>query len=390
MNINEILTHHGEDREKYFNAVAPPIIQTSNFAFDNLEDFRSAFVDELENPIYSRGNNPTNRILRKKIAALEGTEDALILGSGSSAIAAAVIGNVKAGDHIVCVEAPYSWTYKLLTHFLERFGVSHTFVDGRSMTEIENAIQANTKVLYLESPNSISFACQDLRACSKLAKSKGIITILDNSYSSPIYQQAAQFGIDVMVHSASKYLSGHSDVVAGVICSNKAMIQKIFNSEYMTLGTILSPHDAALIIRGLRTLPLRLERSSRTAMDIVARLEKHPAVDRVLYPFSKSFPQYDLATSQMSGAGGLFSVVLKAKKIEEMENFFHRLERFLMAVSWGGFESLVMPFCGFYKVPGREDPTIPWNWVRFYIGLEEADYLWEDIAQALSEIGDSE
>ncbi len=389
MNINEILSHHGEDRKKYFNSIAPPIIQASNFVFDNLDDFRSAFVDELENHIYSRGNNPTVKILRKKIAALEGTEDALVLGSGASAIAAAVIGNVKAGDHIVCVEAPYGWTHKLLTIFLERFGVSHTFVDGRSMSEIENAIQANTKVLYLESPNSITFDCQDLRACSQLAKSKGITTIIDNSYASPIYQKPAQFGIDIMVHSASKYLSGHSDVVAGVICANKEMIQKIFKSEYMTLGTILSPNDAALVIRGLRTLPLRLERSFQTATEIVARLEKHPAVERVLFPFSKSFPQYDLATSQMSGAGGLFSVILKAKDIQEMENFVHRLQRFLLAVSWGGYESLVMPFCAFYNVPGRENSTVPWNLVRFYIGLEEVDYLWEDISDALAEIGGS-
>ena len=389
MNINEILSHHGEDRKKYFNSIAPPIIQASNFVFDNLDDFRSAFVDELENHIYSRGNNPTVKILRKKIAALEGTEDALVLGSGASAIAAAVIGNVKAGDHIVCVEAPYGWTHKLLTLFLERFGVSHTFVDGRSMSEIENAIQANTKVLYLESPNSITFDCQDLRACSQLAKSKGITTIIDNSYASPIYQKPAQFGIDIMVHSASKYLSGHSDVVAGVICANKEMIQKIFKSEYMTLGTILSPNDAALVIRGLRTLPLRLERSFQTATEIVARLEKHPAVERVLFPFSKSFPQYDLATSQMSGAGGLFSVILKAKDIQEMENFVHRLQRFLLAVSWGGYESLVMPFCAFYNVPGRENSTVPWNLVRFYIGLEEVDYLWEDISDALAEIGGS-
>ena len=387
MNIDEILTHLGEDRKKYFNAIAPPIIQASNFAFETLSDFRSAFVDELENHIYSRGNNPTNKILRKKVAALEGTEDALVLGSGASAIAAAVIANVKAGDHIVCVQAPYGWTHKLLTLFLERFGVSHTFVDGRSMSEIENAIQENTKVLYLESPNSISFECQDLKACGQLAKSKGITTIIDNSYASPIHQQPVKYGIDIMVHSASKYLSGHSDVVAGVICSNKAMIQKIFKSEYMTLGTILSPHDAALVIRGLRTLPLRLARSFQTASEIVARLEKHPAVERVIFPFSKSFPQYELANSQMSGGGGLFSVVLKAENLEEMERFVHRLQRFLLAVSWGGYESLMMPFCAFYKVPGREDSTIPWNLVRFYIGLEEVDYLWEDIEQALEEIG---
>lgn len=384
MHISDILTHLGEDREQYFNAVAPPVIQTSNFAFKTLEEFRQAFTNELTHHIYSRGNNPTVQILREKLAALERAEDALVFASGAGAVACAVIANVQAGDHVVCVEAPYSWTKALLTKFLPRFGVTCTFADGRSIENIEQALQANTKLLYLESPNSLTYELQDLEACAKLAKSRGIVTCIDNSYCSPIYQNPIEYGIDLVVHSGTKYLNGHSDVVVGVACGSKAMIQKIFDSEMMTLGNIISPHDASLVLRGLRTLELRVKRSFESALKIAQYLENHPKIEKVLYPFLPSFPQYELAQKQMRGAGGLLSVYLKADKIEQAEAFFHRLQRFLLAVSWGGYESLVLPTAAFYKIPGREDSPQPFNLVRFYIGLEDAEWLMEDLEQALT------
>ncbi len=377
--LDHILTHQGEARKNYFNAMAPPIVQTSNFVFDTLDDFRAAFVDELSAHVYTRGNNPTNKILREKLAALEGTEDALVFGSGAAAVAAAVIACVQSGDHIVCVQSPYSWTYKLLTLFLARFGVSHTFVDGRSVAAIEAAIQPNTKLLYLESPSSITFELQDLAACTALAKERNLLTAIDNSYASPIFQQPSRWGIALVIHSGTKYIA----VVLGVVCASKPLIQKIFNSEYMTLGAILSPSDAFLAIRGLRTLRLRMERSDTSARYLIDRLAAHPRVERVNYPFASDNPQRALAERQMSGAGGLFSVQLKARNIAEMEAFFHRLERFLLAVSWGGYESLALPFCAFYNVPNREDSTIPWNLVRFYIGLEDPEWLWKDLERAL-------
>lgn len=386
MDLNEIIIHLGENRKQYFNAVSPPIIQSSNFVFDTIEDFRNAISDELSTHIYTRGNNPTVAILREKIAALEGAEDALIVGSGCSAIAVAVIGNLNAGDHIVCIDAPYSWTNKLITQFLPRFKVSHTFVDGTDIKAIEAAIQENTKVLYLESPNSLTFELQDLKACAELAKAHGITTIIDNSYSSPIYQNPIELGIDIVVHSGTKYLNGHSDVVFGAICGTQSMIKKLFDMEYMTIGTILSPNDASLVIRGLRTLPLRMQRSHDTAEKIIAYLETHPKVEKIIYPFSKEFPQYELAKKQMRGCGGLFSILLKVEKIEAAEAFFNRLQRFLFAVSWGGHESLVLPYCAFYNIPGKANGSIPFNLVRLYVGLEDADYLIADLKQALDGI----
>lgn len=381
--LSDILTHLGEDREQYFQAVAPPVVQSSNFVFPDLADFRTVFSDELEHHVYSRGNNPTVEILRKKLAALEGAEDALVFSSGAGAVAAAVIGNVRAGDHIVCQKAPYSWTSALLRKFLPRFGVEHTFVDGTEVENIRPAIRPNTRVLYLESPNTMTFECQDLTACAALAKEHQLVTIIDNSYCSPIYQNPVSFGIDIVVHSGTKYLNGHSDVVVGVLCASKAMVKKIFESELMTLGGILGPHDAALVIRGLRTLPLRLQRSDESARVLIEKLDKHPKVERIWYPFHHSFPQLELARKQMRGCGGLFSVEFKTDSRERMEAFIHRLRRFLMAVSWGGHESLIMPGIGFYGIPGKPEPSLPWNFCRFYIGLEDSEWLWEDLEQAM-------
>lgn len=382
--LSDILTHLGEDRENYFHAIAPPVIQSSNFAFPDLQAFRTAFANELGHHVYSRGNNPTVEILRQKLAALEGTEDALVFSSGAGAIAAAVLGNVRAGDHIVCVQAPYSWTALLLRKFLPRFGVSHTFVDATDVEQIREAVCDNTTVLYLESPNTMTYECQDLAACAALARAHGLVTIIDNSYCSPIYQNPAAFGIDIVVHSGTKYLNGHSDVVAGVLCGSAPMIKKIFESELMTLGGILSPHDAALVLRGLRTLPLRVERSDATARYLIAQLEKHPRVERIWYPFHADFPQYELARRQMRGCGGLFSVQFRYETKAQMEAFIHRIRRFLMAVSWGGHESLMIPSIGFYDIPGRTGtPALPWTFVRFYAGLEDARWLWEDLEAAL-------
>lgn len=383
MSLSEILTHLGEDRELYFNAVSPPVIQSSNFVFPDLNHFREVFSDELTHHLYTRGNNPTVEILRKKLAALEGTEDALVFSSGAGAVAAAVLGNVSAGDHVICQQAPYSWTSALLRKFLDRFGVTHTFVDGTDIKNIEAAAQPNTRVLYLESPNTMTFECQDLAACAALAKSRGWVTIIDNSYSSPIYQNPAAFGIDIVVHSGTKYLNGHSDVVVGVLCGSKQMVKKIFESELMTLGGILGPHDAALVIRGLRTLPLRLQRSDESARFLIDRLDGHPRVERIWYPFHASFPQVELARRQMRGCGGLFSIQFKTDSMDKMEALVHRLRRFLMAVSWGGHESLIMPSIGFYKIPGRPDSAMPWTFCRFYVGLEDPEWLWEDLQQAM-------
>lgn len=386
MDINDILIHFGEEREKYFNAVAPPIIQSSNFVFDSVEQLRAKISDEINHHVYSRGNNPTVQILRKKVAELENAEDALITSSGAAAVAIAVMAHLSAGDHVICVEKPYSWTNKLVTNLLHRFGVAYDFVDATDIVNIKNAVRSNTKVLILESPNSLTFECQDLEACSELAKNHGIITVIDNSYSSPIFQNPIDFGIDLVVHSGTKYINGHSDVVMGVVCGSKALISKIFHSEFMTLGVNISPNDAALAIRGLRTIDLRVRRSDVSAQKVISFLQNHPKIEKVIHPFSKDFPQRELAQKQMRGCGGLFTIELKASTKEEVLQFTGAIRKFLIAVSWGGYESLMIPSIAFHDMPGVEDSPIPWTYIRFYVGLEEPEYLIADLKQALDQM----
>lgn len=347
---------------------------------------RRTLQHEFEEPFYTRGYNPTIAILRKKLAALEGAEDALAVSSGSAACALAVMANVKAGDHAICVNKPYSWTNKLFNTLLKQYGVETTMIDGENPENFANAIKPNTKLIYLESPNSLTFELQDIEAVAKIAKAHNIVTIIDNSYCTPLYQKPIELGIDITVHSATKYLNGHSDIVAGVLCGSKEMIARIFASELMTYGSIISPNDAWLMIRGLRTLPIRLEKSNTSAAEVVAFLENHPKVEKVLYPFSKSFPQYELAKKQMKGCGGLFSIVLNVENIAQVETFCNSLQRFLLACSWGGHESLLFPSCSLLSSQSYDNPYIKWNMIRFYVGLEEPEVLIADLQQAFDKI----
>ena len=381
--ISFILNDLGEHREKYFNAMSPPIIQTSNFVFPAVADFRNAILDELNSHIYTKGNNPTVEILRKKVAALEATDDALIFASGTAAISMTIMSCVGQGDHVICVRHPYSWTATVLSRYLVRFGVTYDFVDGSNLDAIEALIKPNTKLLFLESPNTFTYELQDITACVALAKKHNMLTAIDNSHASPIFQQPAKMGVDIIIHSATKYINGHSDVVAGVVCSSHAIIKKMFIDEYMVLGGIISPHDASLIIRGLRTLPIRMERVQSSTQVIVAALKGHKAIKRILYPFDVDFPQYELAKKQMTGCGGLFTIEFDFPDIETLLKVVGKVKRWKIAVSWGGHEALMLPMAALYNLPGRDNPHIPWNFVRFYVGLEEPDYLLEDLLEAL-------
>ncbi len=384
MDISYIINELAEDREDYFRAIAPPIVQTSNFAFKTVDAFRKSFEDEYSTWLYSRGLNPTVDILRKKLAALDGAEDCLVFNSGAAAIFAAVLANVKSGDHIVSVRNPYTWAQRTFEVILPRFNVSHTYVDGTDVQNFESAIQPNTTLIYLESPNSWTFELQDLEAIASLAKQKNIITICDNSYCTPLYQKPIELGIDLVLQSATKYIGGHSDVIAGVLSGSKSMIERIFNSEYMNIGSGIQPFNAWLLIRGLRTLPIRLERITASTYTIVDYLKQHTKVEKVYFPFDKDFPQYGLAKKQMKNACGLISLVLKAGSVEEIERFCETLKHFFMAVSWGGHESLIIPRCAGMKRDAFDTSNPEHRMIRMYIGLEDADYLIKDLDAAFA------
>jgi cystathionine beta-lyase/cystathionine gamma-synthase len=382
--ISFIINHLGEEREKYFNAITPPVFQTSNFAFSNVAELKKAIASEKESYIYSRGNNPTTDILCKKIAALEDTEEALAFASGMAAISSAVISFVGTGDHLVCVRNNYSWTNILMARFLPRFGIETTFVDGRRAVNFEHAVRKNTKLFYLESPNSLTFELQDIEAVALIAKQHGIVTLIDNSYSSPLTQSPVSLGADIILHSASKYLGGHSDIVAGMVCGSSENIKRIFNNEYLGLGGVISPFNAWLMLRGLRTLPARIDRIADTVVKVVEYLETHPLVDEVLYPLSPRHPQYELAIRQMLKPTGLFSVRLSVHDKSKTEVFVNSLKQFLIGVSWGGHESLVFPAMSFDDERTKEG--FSGNLVRFYVGLDEPESLINDLDQAFRKI----
>lgn len=390
MDIDWILTHLGEERDRYFNAVAPPIVQSSIFCFENVADMRARMHDEYGEHCYTRGNNPTVEILRKKIAALEGAEGCLVFSSGAAAIAAGVVASVAGGDHVVCVHKPYSWTHKLLTQLLPRFGVRCAFVDGTDAANVEAALEPATRLIVLESPNSLTFELQDLAAIARLARGRGIRTLCDNSYASPLNQTPIALGIDLVAHSATKYLNGHSDVVAGALCGPQAILKEVFKGPFMTFGAAPSPHDAWLMLRGLRTLRLRVERSGAGAMRIAQWLEAHPRVERVWYPHLPSHPQYELAKRQMCMSGGLLSFAPRCADISAVERFCDALKRFLLSVSWGGYESLACPSAAFHPPGTKVEAALPGmpppHLVRLSIGLEDPDVLIADLEQALEKV----
>ncbi len=384
--LSYILNELGEDRDQYFRAVAPPIIQTSNFAFKSIEDLRKVFDDEFSDYLYTRGLNPTIDMLRKKLAALDGAEDALVFNSGASAIFASVLANVASGDHIISVEKPYTWARKMFDNVLPRFGVTTTYVDGRDLSNFEKVLQLNTRVIYLESPNSWEFALQDIEAVASFAKKHGIITICDNSFCTPLYQKPIELGVDLVLQSATKYIGGHSDVVGGVLSGKHDMIKKIFDSELLNMGNGISPFNAWLLLRGLRTLPARLDRVTATTNEMIRFLKEADEIEEVIFPLDPAFPQYELAKKQMKGGCGLVTVVLKASTYKQVVKFVESLQHILIAVSWGGYESLAIPYCA--SVPEREfDPNKrEHRMIRFYFGLEEPGYLQADIRQALDHI----
>jgi len=384
--LSYIINQLGEERGNYYNAVAPPIIQTSNFTSGTVEALRESLSDEYESYLYTRGNNPTLEILQKKLAALDGAEDALVFASGVAAVAIPVIANLKAGNHIVSVAKPYSWTNKLFNTLLPRFNVTCTMIDGTLIENFEKAIRPETKIIFLESPNTFTYELQDLKAVAELAKKKNIITIIDNSYCSPLLQKPIGMGIDLCMQTATKYIGGHSDAVGGVVSGSREMIKKIFAADFLNIGACMSPFNAFLFIRGLRTIELRVERSCSSAALLVTHFENHKKVLKMYYPFSKSFPQHELAVEQMKRGGGLFTVALAVQNVEQIEIFCSSLKRFLMAVSWGGHESLVFPVCATMPKESFDAANMDHKLVRFYIGLEDPKVLIDDIEQALTKI----
>jgi len=376
-----ICAHLGEDRTRYQGAVIPPIYQNSLFTFPNCEAWAGPSGLEGDPYHYTRVSNPTTEILETKIAALEGGARARCFGSGMAAISAAILSCVKAGDHVVVPHTAYGPTRQFFTTYLPRFGVEATFIDGCDPQEWEDARRPNTTLFFLESPSSFLMKQQDLRAVAAIAQAHGITTACDNSWASPIYQSPLKMGIDLSIHSATKYLGGHSDVVAGVVIGSAERMKRIVLDEGLLLGGILDPFAAWLLLRGLRTLPVRMAQHQQSARRIAHALCAHSAVKRVFYPGLDSYDQAELSARQLRGTAGLMSLELREPGREAAFRFVNGLENFGIGCSWGGFESLVVPA----NIPAAHiDGGEGHRWlVRLHIGLESADTLWEDLRSAL-------
>lgn len=366
------------DKPHSKGAVAPPIYQSSLFIFDRYEDLQKFYAGESKQPIYSRVTNPTVELFEEKMALLENGEAAAAFASGMGAISNVVLGLVQQGDRIVAVNNIYPDTYRLLKQICHKFGVKADFVDGDNLKKIEEKIKG-AKLIYLESPSTWVMEEQNLREIAKLASKHNVISVIDNSWASPIYQNPIDHGIDIVVHSASKYLSGHSDVVAGVAIGSKEIITKIKNETAILLGAKLSANEASLLLRGLRTLKLRLKQHEENGLYIANKLVEHKLVKKVNHP---AIQKNNI--SSLQGYGSLMSFEV-ADRVN-IPSFCDALTLFRLGVSWGGYESLIIPAIVGIKKGGKDNSAVDFgisdNVIRIFVGLEDKKDLWSDLENA--------
>ncbi|KQT69031.1 MULTISPECIES: PLP-dependent transferase [unclassified Aureimonas] len=367
------------DAPNPYEAVVPPIVQTSLFTFSSYADMEETYRGLKVRPTYSRGLNPTVRVFEEKIAALEGAEDALGFASGMAAISSTVLSFVEPGERIVCVRHVYPDAYRLFETLLKRLRIEVTYVDGRDEAEVAAALPG-AKLFYMESPTSWVMDVHDVGALAGLAKNAGVLTVIDNSWASPIFQNPIALGVDIVLHSASKYLGGHSDVVAGVVAGSAEHIGRIRGHTLPYLGGKLSPFDAWLLVRGLRTLPIRMKAHEAAALDVARRLQAHPAVASVQHPgLANALP------AGLTGTSGLFSFVFEEGI--DIPAFSDALDVFSLGVSWGGHESLVVPGRVVRAQAAEPNSAVAFGIdersVRLHIGLEGADALWADLTAAI-------
>ena len=367
-----ICAHLGDDYDRYLGAIVPPIFQNTLFTRKT----------KSHGYTYTRVSNPTLETAEQKIAALEEGEQALVFSSGMSAITAALMYFMEKDCHIISLKSAYTPARKFIDTYMTKFGVESTFLSGENVEEFEQAIRPDTKIIYLESPVSNVFSMQDLEQIAKLAKSRGIATIVDNTWATPLFQNPLLFGIDVVVHSASKYLGGHSDIIGGVLISSKEIAESIMHNERGMYGAVMDPHQAWLLTRGLRTLPLRMEKHQQSGLEVAKFLQEHPLVEKVFYPGLKEHPQYELGQKQMSGYCGLMSFIPKGAVLP-ITSMPKAMDIFEVGPSWGGFESL-MNFPGAGITPEASELTgIPAGLVRISVGLENVQSIMEDLDRGL-------
>ncbi|MEW6724669.1 MAG: methionine gamma-lyase [Bacillota bacterium] len=381
--------HAGQDPDPSTGALATPIYQTSTFVFPSVERGAARFAGEEQGYIYTRLGNPTQAAFEAKMAALEEGEAALAFGSGMGAISATVLGVVRQGDHLVSDETIYGCTHAFFSHMLPSFGVEVTLVDASRPEAVEKAIRPNTKCIYIESPCNPTLKLIDMQAIAAIARRHGITTIMDNTFVSPYFQRPLEHGIDVVIHSATKYISGHGDVIAGVAVGRQEFIDMVRMTTLKDIGAVISPFDSWLLLRGLKTLAVRMEKHQANALEVARFLENHPKVERVYYPGLPSHPQHELAKRQMDGFGGMIAFELKGG-LEQGKTVMNSVRLCRLAVSLGDVDTLIQhPASMTHSVVPEEDRLkagITNGQVRLSVGIEDVEDIIADLEQALAKI----
>ena len=381
-----ITSHYGEEYDKYYNAIVPPIFMNSLNVFEEIDDYFNAKTHDKHTYVYGRVQNPTVRILEDKIAALEHGVAAFAFGSGMAAATTAVLSVVKTGDNIVCLRNAYGPLKNFVENYCpQHLGTTLTYVKGNDVSDFEEAINDNTSLVILESPSSVVFSLQDVEAVSKIAHAHGAKVYIDNSFCTPIFSTPLDMGADIVMHTTSKYMGGHSDIIGGVLAVRDEELANTIVTNRELFGGIIGPMEAWLVLRGLRTLSVRVKAHEETALKVAEYLENHPKVDKVYYTGLKSHPQYDLVRKQQKGSTGLMTFEIKGTA-EDAKKVVNSLKVFKIGVSWGGFESLAcMPHLR------CDEQTCQWlgagqHLIRIHCGLEGTDALIADLEQALEKI----
>ncbi|ACB85811.1 methionine gamma-lyase [Natranaerobius thermophilus] len=386
-NFETRILHADEGHKNDAGALRVPIYQSSTFVFDSVEQGASRFTGEEDGYIYTRLGNPTQSSLEKLMANLEGGEDALAVSSGMAAISSAIMSLLSCGDHMIVSNPLYGCTHSFCVDILPEWGIEVTFVDMTDPDNIYKAIKSNTKVIYTETPANPTLYLIDLERVAKIAKEKNLTTITDNTFMSPYLQRPLELGIDVVVHSATKYLCGHGDTVAGMIVGPKKIIDNINGTTIKNFGGIIGPFDAFLILRGVKTLTLRMDKICENAKKIAEFLDNHPAIEKVYYPGLESHPQHELAKRQMRNFGGIVTFEL-ADGYEAGKKLLNNVEVCTLATSLGDVDTLIQHPASMthYVVPKeeREKNGITDGLVRLSVGIENVNDIIEDLKQGLN------
>lgn len=382
---NDITTEIIKMDKQAFVPMSPEIVQTTSFYYDTYEEFLEITDDEKNSFVYTRGSNPTTRELENMLAKLENGEKAKVFGSGMGAISATLLTILKQDDHVLMLNTVYG-TALSLGRYLEKFGVEATNVNVKKADEISEHIRPNTRVVYFESPSSQHFTLLDLEEIGKIAKENDAYSIIDGTWTSPVFQKPLEHSIDLVIHSLSKYIGGHSDLLGGVVIGREELVDDIFEHGHQLLGSVISPLNSWLAIRGLRTLPVRMEYHSNSVKKFIDAIREDERIHQIYHPYAGDDYQQSLAKKYLSGYGSLLSLEFVDEDFDKIKEFVNTLDYFSIGVSWGGFESLVLPSFKGNNIEKLNYRGFKKSHIRLYVGLEDPDTLIKDFKDAMDKV----